>query len=223
MKVVFCCVQQLAVGHFKRALGILETQNVNGVEYYPTRDWYFTNEPRKMNQIANPKTVVFIGPIIFTRPLPDNAYHVTSAEMLKDLITLTEEECRRLDRSVFASAPTPIQDFLSRALGVIQQGEGGEDVVDRLFQQAQQASPPKRKLPVEWAERLCPDTVEPATAVTADEDACIICAEGNKRTVLFIPCDHLVSCEACAKCMMETKANCPICREPITDVRRIKK
>ena len=78
-------------------------------------------------------------------------------------------------------------------------------------------------IPKEWSKRLREDAVEPATGVTQEDDACTICAEGNKRTVLFVPCDHLVCCDSCARHWMEVSATCPVCREAVEDVRRIKK
>ena len=221
MSLVFCTPQPILIGQLKRALSLVDVEFVDEIEHCPSKNWYFTTDFAKCDQVENPKTIVFIGNLLFTAPLSDNEYHVTSAEMLSDLVPLTVEECRRLDRLVFNPNSmtlaeyrqrNPIQELVSRL--------HDEGFLNQLFQQHQQADPPKRKLPVEWNERLRTDTVERAAD---DDDACIICAEGNKRTILFIPCDHCCSCEVCAKRMMETSGNCPICRELITDVRRIKR
>jgi hypothetical protein len=43
-------------------------------------------------------------------------------------------------------------------------------------------------------------------------DSCIVCAD-SKRTIVFIPCKHCVTCTACSDSMIE----CPVCRSYIQD------
>ena len=48
-----------------------------------------------------------------------------------------------------------------------------------------------------------------------ERQQCIICFE-RPRAVVFVPCGHLVSCEACVSLVQGTDANCPSCRQHIT-------
>jgi hypothetical protein len=41
-------------------------------------------------------------------------------------------------------------------------------------------------------------------------DDCVVCLDGGK-TILFLPCSHLVCCPGCAKELI----SCPMCREVI--------
>mmetsp|Transcript_126399 Transcript_126399/g.223914 ORF Transcript_126399/g.223914 Transcript_126399/m.223914 type:complete len:383 (-) Transcript_126399:63-1211(-) len=45
-----------------------------------------------------------------------------------------------------------------------------------------------------------------------DEQACVVCSE-QRKSVLFMPCRHLCTCEHCAVKL----SACPICRAPIED------
>ena len=47
-------------------------------------------------------------------------------------------------------------------------------------------------------------------------DFCVVCTE-QKRTVLYLPCKHCVTCSNCASFMEE----CPVCRCPIADKMNI--
>ncbi|KAK9864655.1 hypothetical protein WJX84_002810 [Apatococcus fuscideae] len=64
--------------------------------------------------------------------------------------------------------------------------------------------------------------VKPAAAMKPledDDDACIICLD-QLSTVVFSPCNHRVTCGACAKLVLKAKQPCPLCRGPVVSVRR---
>lgn len=156
-----------------------------------------------------------------TSPL---AYHVTAVEDVCDLWPLEGDEKARVQERMFEQQQQQqnetFESFFMRRLGA----NGGH--FQLLIEEApapNRASPPPSKIPREWKKRLRADAVEPANDVAKADDECIICVEGNKRTVLFVPCDHLVCCDACAHAWMENNPTCPVCREPVQDVRRIKK
>ena len=48
-----------------------------------------------------------------------------------------------------------------------------------------------------------------------DEDLCKICCD-RAVTIVFLECGHLVSCEICAKLVMDVNRQCPICRRYIS-------
>lgn len=56
-------------------------------------------------------------------------------------------------------------------------------------------------------------TKKPASPPT--RNVCAVCLDGDK-SVLFLPCQHLVACVNCAAAV----SNCPMCRTPITKAVR---
>lgn len=144
------------------------------------------------------------------------AFRVRDVDALCDLLPLTDEERERVQEAFFPvnaaqqDAFSPFERFFLERIAA--------QLPVEVAPTAQHSNIPK-----EWKKRLREDGVEPATGVTQEDDACTICADGNKRTVLFVPCDHLVCCDSCARQWMEVSATCPVCREAVEDVRRIKK
>jgi hypothetical protein len=57
-------------------------------------------------------------------------------------------------------------------------------------------------------------------AGVSDDDICLVCFEAL-RTVVLIPCGHLVLCEGCFNDILSTKPPaerlCPMCRDTVTD------
>ncbi|KAI8387268.1 zinc finger, C3HC4 type-domain-containing protein [Blakeslea trispora] len=52
-------------------------------------------------------------------------------------------------------------------------------------------------------------------SISGDEsNMCRICFDAQQNCV-FLDCGHMVTCMECAKKLIETKNECPICREPI--------
>ncbi|KAI7901667.1 zinc finger, C3HC4 type-domain-containing protein [Cokeromyces recurvatus] len=47
-----------------------------------------------------------------------------------------------------------------------------------------------------------------------DDNLCRICFDAQQNCV-FLDCGHMVTCMDCAKKLIETNNQCPICREPI--------
>ena len=73
----------------------------------------------------------------------------------------------------------------------------------------------------EMAQKLTPIAAAAARAVEAsqpadeaDDDACIICMD-QPASVVFHPCNHCVTCPACAKLVEQRKQSCPLCRTPV--------
>lgn len=55
-----------------------------------------------------------------------------------------------------------------------------------------------------------------------DDEMCITC-ESRKRSCVFVPCGHTVMCNACSQQYMSgNKKDCPICRQDISFVQRIR-
>lgn len=220
------------LGQFKTALELAAPQTMPNttMEHDAARHLYLLAS-RSMEEIARdtalvprPYNVAFILAQEARRVrmigLPDNYYGVKSADELSDLIRLTEPEIAKLQEHLFALPPPgPVirvqQGGLTLDLSLTQ--------FLRLAAMAPEAEPQPKRLPETWDKRLREDTVEPAVDTTADDNRCIICAEDRQKSVLFIPCDHLVCCEVCARKLMTDKGVCPMCRDPVEDVRRVKK
>lgn len=64
-----------------------------------------------------------------------------------------------------------------------------------------------------------PDEEVSANEQACEDIACIICLF-NKRKIILKPCDHLITCSACTKQLLTTKATCPLCRAQITSAER---
>ena len=58
---------------------------------------------------------------------------------------------------------------------------------------------------------------EPPKPMTAEDLTCTLCAD-NAKNMMCVPCNHICMCETCSLSL--EKQECPICREPITDIRR---
>ncbi|XP_057844816.1 E3 ubiquitin-protein ligase APD2 [Cryptomeria japonica] len=54
----------------------------------------------------------------------------------------------------------------------------------------------------------------------SDENLCTICFE-DRKNCFFQPCGHCATCYNCGLRVKEASAACPICRQPIQDVRKI--
>ena len=53
------------------------------------------------------------------------------------------------------------------------------------------------------------------------ESQCVVCMN-NPREVAFIPCGHIVYCQACGQHIHGTQPNrCPTCRVPIQNLLRV--
>lgn len=50
--------------------------------------------------------------------------------------------------------------------------------------------------------------------------ACIICFD-KKRKVLFLPCEHMISCVGCAISVFSNENECPQCREIVNKIHVI--
>lgn len=53
-----------------------------------------------------------------------------------------------------------------------------------------------------------------------EKDTCILCYD-NKKSVIFLPCAHITSCNKCSQTIIEENQKCPICREVIVDMKNI--
>jgi hypothetical protein len=148
--------------------------------------------------------------------LPPNGREVYNAAQLVTYIpTLTEAEQAKLTSRLFIRHRTMhITPF---------------ELMRIIFQtsvnNAAHVPPPTRErpLPESWDKRLRQELAEAPVATSVEDNRCIICQEDRSKSVLFIPCDHLVCCEVCAKVLMQDKGICPICRCTVEDVRRVKK
>ncbi|CAO3637672.1 unnamed protein product [Mucor hiemalis] len=47
-----------------------------------------------------------------------------------------------------------------------------------------------------------------------EDNLCRICFD-NQQNCVFLDCGHMVTCMECAKKLIDTRNECPICREPI--------
>ncbi len=55
----------------------------------------------------------------------------------------------------------------------------------------------------------------PEDALELEEDhVCIICMDAP-CSVTFVPCEHDIVCMSCSKLVMDSSAQCPMCREHI--------
>ena len=52
-----------------------------------------------------------------------------------------------------------------------------------------------------------------------DPNTCVICIE-TSREVFFSPCNHIATCQACGDAIFASSQSCPICRKPITEVKK---
>ena len=48
----------------------------------------------------------------------------------------------------------------------------------------------------------------------ANQDLCCICIE-RKKTVVFLPCRHMCTCEQCSDQVLSSTNKCPMCNEEI--------
>ena len=48
---------------------------------------------------------------------------------------------------------------------------------------------------------------------------CVICLEENAACMLCVPCNHMVSCQACSRRLQGRP--CPVCRANVTNVARV--
>jgi hypothetical protein len=55
---------------------------------------------------------------------------------------------------------------------------------------------------------------------SANSIPCIMCCDAP-RTVLYLPCKHLVACRACSTKSLETPNPCAVCKEPIAQLLSI--
>ncbi len=55
--------------------------------------------------------------------------------------------------------------------------------------------------------------------VPNDKKSCCVCLD-HPATSAFVPCGHMVTCDACAL-EMEEDGQCPICRGPIAMILKI--
>ncbi|GFR47662.1 hypothetical protein Agub_g9406, partial [Astrephomene gubernaculifera] len=53
-----------------------------------------------------------------------------------------------------------------------------------------------------------------------DEGLCVVCMD-RPRSVLLLPCGHLVLCGGCVRAVRERGGLCPMCREKIGDVQDV--
>mmetsp|Transcript_57883 Transcript_57883/g.136406 ORF Transcript_57883/g.136406 Transcript_57883/m.136406 type:complete len:120 (+) Transcript_57883:228-587(+) len=51
----------------------------------------------------------------------------------------------------------------------------------------------------------------------AQLSSCVVC-RSYKRNTLFLPCKHLACCRSCADTVLDRRPQCPVCKQPITQV-----
>ena len=54
-----------------------------------------------------------------------------------------------------------------------------------------------------------------------DSNSCVICLD-EPRSTTILPCLHMCLCYECAAELRKTSANCPLCREPVSEFWCIK-
>ena len=59
----------------------------------------------------------------------------------------------------------------------------------------------------------------PAPPPDVPSHICVVCHEA-RRTVVFLPCEHCVTCDACTKLLQDADNTCPICRGNIVRLVR---
>lgn len=60
--------------------------------------------------------------------------------------------------------------------------------------------------------------MQPAQAEQDEDAVCIICLD-QPSNVVFQPCSHCVTCEACAQLVVQARQPCPLCRGPSVSIR----
>jgi len=82
-----------------------------------------------------------------------------------------------------------------------------------------QPPPPPPPQPTAWEvrERYAQE-MSGGGGVVDDAHLCQICLE-LPRNVQNLPCGHLCCCRACAETLIQRRAGCPLCREPMTGMR----
>ena len=59
-----------------------------------------------------------------------------------------------------------------------------------------------------------PAQLESASKGPADHECCIVCME-RAAVVMFKPCGHMLTCQACASACLQRRAECPMCRSKV--------
>ena len=221
------CKSAATISRIKSSLGIdvtnvIEdaTHSVSIEECESRKLWLCASPSMRLVQIAIDLVpqVEHIGFLLNGAPrhvrvanLPANGKEIRTAAEFGQIVAITEQEREKLNERIFTNR---ISISPAQLMGLLFHLHAHTPEADEER---------KRPLPEEWNTRLSEGTVEPAKAISEDDNRCVICVEDRQRSVLFIPCDHCVCCEICARTMMENKSECPICRTPVDDVRRIKR
>lgn len=58
------------------------------------------------------------------------------------------------------------------------------------------------------------------TKPEVEKDTCIICYE-NKKSVIFLPCAHINTCNGCSRAIIDTNSKCPVCRDEVTEMKNV--
>jgi Zinc finger, C3HC4 type (RING finger) len=214
------------LARFKDAMSIDTVEHLTGgVEKHESKPLYMIASTDAIivasatSSLPTPKRIAYIFTASManqrTRHLHDNEFEIRTAEMLADLIPVTDQEVAKLNDRLFNYGRRP-------ATAVI---EMTPMQLATLFMRGRQVSlsPTKKKIPEAWQKRLRTDEPETLANISADDNRCIICCEDRPRSVLFDPCGHVVCCKQCATTMMENKSQCPVCREPVENIHVIKR
>jgi len=65
-----------------------------------------------------------------------------------------------------------------------------------------------------------PDAAHTGEHARDAADECCVCMDAAK-TFMFAPCGHRCACEACAKDVMSTTRECPMCRAAVSSIFKV--
>lgn len=121
--------------------------------------------------------------------------------------------CAHCKPCEFDLCPDCFKGYQNRLL--VQQGEPqSNDIVNKFEELSIEEKPKNSGVPVKKEEG------KQGNEVISEEKLCVVCLEAEKNH-LFIPCGHMCVCEKCSCDVINTKANCPICRGQILNKIRV--